>query len=127
MKAGGNALWMRDPKKILGAMKRWAEATGIHVSECFIRPFLLARMNAVEDGELATKFKKEPIRPVIFSHGWTGASYIYSGLARDLASHGYIVLLLNHLDGTCFYTEDENGVPVTFDQGSYFQKELRVR
>jgi len=94
-------------------------ATGIRVPDCFIKPFLLPKIDALEDGLLATKFRKEGIRPVIFSHGWTGASYQYSGLAIDLASHGYLVLIPNHLDGSCFYTEKIDGTPITFDEGGY--------
>ena len=77
-------------------------------------------MGALEDGLLATKFRNEPIRPIIFSHGWTGANNQYSGFARDLASHGYLVFVLNHLDGTCFYTETIDGTPISFDEGTYF-------
>lgn len=86
-------------------------------------------MNALENGTLADKYNRgeDAIRPIIFSHGWTGANFQYSGIARDMASHGYVVILLNHKDGTCFYTEKEDGTPVMYERGPYVQKELRIR
>ena len=53
MRAGGNAPWMRNPKKMFGAIKKWAEATNVFVPDCFLKPFLLTKMNALEGGELA--------------------------------------------------------------------------
>ena len=59
------------------------------------------------EGEIAERFRsgKEPVRPVIFSHGLASSSRLYTGLARDLASHGFLVISLNHQDGSCIYTE----------------------
>ena len=126
MKKGGNALWMKNPEKKIKAVQH---STGGKVPTFFCKPFVIPKMNALEDGSLAGRFSngEEPIRPIIFSHGWTGANFQYSGFARDMASHGYLVILINHQDGTCFYTEKEDGTPVFYEKGDYYQKEVRVR
>ena len=86
-------------------------------------------MNCLEDGQISAKYSSGEvgIRPVVFSHGWTGDSSQYSGIARDLASHGYLVVAINHRDGSCFYTEREDGTPFLYERGPYLQKELRIR
>ena len=126
MKNGGNALWMRDPEKRLKAVKNFA---GGKLWTCLARPFVIPYMNALLDGQLASRYAQDgdKIRPIVFSHGWTGAIFQYSGFARDMASHGYIVILINHQDGTCFYTEKEDVTPVMYERGVYYQKETRVR
>ena len=90
--------------------------------EFILRPYSLAKMEVLLDGEMSAKFKtgKSAIRPVIFSHGWTGDKTQYSGIAKDLASHGYLVIVINHRDGTCFYTETEDGTPQLYERGPYF-------
>lgn len=37
------------------------------------------------------------------------------GNCRELASHGYLVLCVDAHDGTCEYTEWEDGTPVLFE------------
>ena len=37
------------------------------------------------------------------------------------------MILINHQDGTCFYTEKEDGKPVVYDRGPYYQKDIRVK
>lgn len=46
--------------------------------------------------------------PIIISHGLTASRSLYSSLCSELASFGYIVFALDHHDGTCCYTEDQN-------------------
>ena len=76
MSRGGNALWMRNPEKRLKAMKQFADDTFPNMSMpmSLVKPFSLAKMNVLQDGDLSSKFStgKTPIRPIIFSHGWTG-------------------------------------------------------
>lgn len=45
------------------------------------------------------------LSPVIFSHGFACHSGSYVGHMRELASHGHVVFGIDHLDGTCTYTE----------------------
>lgn len=47
--------------------------------------------------------------PVIFTHGNGGLVKNSSGHCREMASHGYIVFAIDHNDGSCAYTEDQNG------------------
>ena len=42
-------------------------------------------------------------------HGLSNKCNIYSGLLTELASHGYLVLAIDSLDGTNEYTELSNG------------------
>ena len=37
------------------------------------------------------------------------------GHNREFASHGYITFALDHHDGSCMYTEKEDGTPLYFD------------
>ena len=55
------------------------------------------------------------LTPIIFSHGLTGNNYNYSGCHRELASHGYIIFSIDHLDGSCNYTRDGADKEFTFD------------
>ena len=48
------------------------------------------------------------IIPIIISHGLTASRSLYTSLCSELASFGYIVFALDHHDGTCCYTEDQN-------------------
>lgn len=54
--------------------------------------------------------------PIIFSHGSMGDQALYSRHCMELASHGYIIFVPNHNDGSCAYTEKSNGEPVFFDR-----------
>lgn len=36
-------------------------------------------------------------------------------MAQEFASHGFIVFVIDHLDGSCCYTELENGDVIEFD------------
>ena len=74
------------------------------------------------DAPLAKDFSTgaKKLIPIIFSHGLTGSRCFYSVIARELASHGYIVFLMDHHDGSCCYTEKLNGEPVFFDASTPF-------
>lgn len=50
-----------------------------------------------------------PLIPVIFSHGLSSNRTMHSGTCRDLASHGYIVFALDHMDLTSSYYETPDG------------------
>ena len=54
--------------------------------------------------------------PIIFSHGLTASRGLYTTHCRELASCGYIVFALDHHDGSCHFTLDEDGVSVPFDR-----------
>ena len=39
----------------------------------------------------------------------------YTGFMRELASFGYVVIGMDTHDGSCAYTEKENGEPILCD------------
>ena len=86
-------------------------------------------MDVMMEGEIAKRFLsgEEAVRPLIFSHGLSSNSKGYTGLAKDLASHGYLVIMLNHQDGTCMYTETKEGKPMFYQHAPvFYTKDLRI-
>ena len=55
------------------------------------------------------------LTPMIFVRGFGGNNASYVGQCREVASHGYLVLCIDTHDGTCEYTEKENGTPLCFN------------
>jgi hypothetical protein len=76
--------------------------------------------DAEPDGRLADVFYKgeKKLIPIVFSHGLTASRVLYQVTARELASHGYIIFLIDHHDGTCTYTENKRG-----DKKFYFDSD----
>lgn len=56
------------------------------------------------------------LTPIIFTHGLAGMSCQYTGHMRELASFGYVVIGMDAHDGSCTYTEKEDGEAVLFDR-----------
>lgn len=75
-----------------------------------IRPFIEAFRNLTvpvfENGPLADEFLsgQKMLQPLVFSHGLTSHKMNYSGLCREMASYGFLVVALNHNDRSCEYT-----------------------
>ena len=46
---------------------------------------------------------------VVFSHGLYGCAAGYTGLCAEVASHGSIVVAVEHKDGSAIYTETDDG------------------
>ena len=66
--------------------------------------------------------------PIIFSHDIISQASKYSGLLRQLASHGFIVFAMDHLDGSCNYTELRSGTPRKQDnKGQLYDLKERKR
>lgn len=63
---------------------------------------------------------KKSLIPIVFSHGLTGARHCYSTYAREMASNGYLVFLMDHHDGSCCYTQDHEGKVIPFDSSVPF-------
>ena len=64
--------------------------------------------------------------PVIFSHGLAASNKNYTGHCRELAANGFVVIALNSHDGSCSYTEKEDGTPVRYDASAkFYDYELR--
>jgi len=47
---------------------------------------------------------KKQLKPLVFSHGMGGNRMKYSGILREFASHGMLVVAIDHQDGSCDYT-----------------------
>ena len=78
------------------------------------------------NGEFNHSFKS--IVPIVFSHGLTDARENYSVTAMELASHGYMVFLLDHHDGSCRYTENaDNTKQWWFDTSSKDEKDFHLK
>lgn len=46
---------------------------------------------------------------MVYCHGLCSNRTMHSGTAKDLASHGFIVFMLDHKDGTSSYVYDKDG------------------
>lgn len=72
---------------------------------------------------------------IIFSHGTWGCEEMYTSLCRSLASYGYVVIALEHEDGSGVYAVRADGKPVPFqspwthdpDDATYREPMLRQR
>jgi len=65
---------------------------------------------AVKDAELSKEFLEgKKLIPVVWSHGLTANSNYYNMLGMEFASNGYIVFILDHLDGSAGYVELKDG------------------
>ena len=63
------------------------------------------------DAQLSPDFDgfENSLVPIIFSHGLQAARYFHFGVGKELASHGYIVFLIDHSDGSCLFYTNEDG------------------
>ena len=101
----------------------------IQIPQCIVRTWTGLRMNTLLDGDIASGIRS--IHPIIFSHGLTASGYQYSGIARELAAHGYMVIMPQHQDGTCTFTISEDGEKMFTkfpgSQEAFYDKELREK
>lgn len=67
------------------------------------------------------------LTPMVFVHGFTGNNVGNVGLFREFASHGHIVFSVNTHDGTCEYTETEDGMELYFKPDISCSDEKAIR
>jgi dienelactone hydrolase len=72
-------------------------------------------LRAKQNATLLPSDKAEKLPIVIYSHGLGGTSDVYSYQTMALASQGYIVLSLNHQDGSAPVVQRVDGSLLTFD------------
>ncbi len=72
-------------------------------------------MNVVSNGEIHSDFYNKPIVPIIYCHGLSSNRTMHCGTAKDFASHGYIVFIMDHRDRTSSYVEDKKGNGLYYD------------
>jgi hypothetical protein len=110
------AAWMSNAEIFAPAI-----ATHIDMPPFFLDHLKLVKMPAYKDANVATMEQGYPV--ILFSHGWNGFSAQNTGQAIELASHGYVVVGVQHTygavvtvfsDGTIAYNNPSalpNGAP----------------
>lgn len=83
--------------------------------------------SSVFDGKKQMANCSGKIVPIIMSHGLTVTRHFYTALCAELASHGYIVLALDHHDGSCCHTFDKGGKPIKFDTTPFIKQDVRAK
>mmetsp|Transcript_38066 Transcript_38066/g.49978 ORF Transcript_38066/g.49978 Transcript_38066/m.49978 type:complete len:84 (-) Transcript_38066:843-1094(-) len=74
-----------------------------------------------ENAPIASVFAhgKSKLVPVVFSHGESYDRMSYCAILGELASQGFLVIALNHNDGSCMYTmgpnSEDNEAPESID------------
>ena len=86
------APWMADAEIFAPTL-----ATYIDTPSFFLDHLGLVQMPAYRESKLATSSAAYPV--ILFSHGWNGFHAQNSGQAIQLASHGYVVVGIQHTYG----------------------------
>ena len=86
------APWMRDVEIFAPAI-----ATYIDMPSFFLDHLQLVKEHAFIEARIAPSDSRYPV--ILFSHGWNGFNAQNSGQAIQLASHGYIVIGIQHTYG----------------------------
>lgn len=85
------------------------------------------RTLAYNDLPLVDELSAAPLIPIILSHGLTGNRTIYQLNGQELASHGYIVFMMDHLDGSNMKTTTKSGKSYVFDcKQPYFMLDFKL-
>ena len=74
-----------------------AIASYIHMPSFFLNHLALVKMPAYQDAKAAPTEEGYPI--ILFSHGWNGFDAQNTGQAIELASHGFVVVGVQHTYG----------------------------
>ena len=83
-------------------------------------------MPVKRDAPLAPQFGdgKKLLQPLIFSHGLTSHKMNYSGICRELASYGFLVIALNHNDRSGEYTTGQEKTVTSEDGETTTKREV---
>lgn len=87
-----HAQWMSEPKIYAPAI-----ASFLGLPSFFLDHLALSVSPAYLDVSLADT--SEPFPVILFSHGWNGFNAQNTGQALELASHGYVVIAIQHTYG----------------------------
>ena len=98
--------WRRHGEKTLkgiakasGGHAYGAKGDDMHGPLWTIRSLMSVKMNVVAGVEIHpdyTSSTQKPLIPIIYSHGLSSKRSMHSGTCRDLASHGYLVFVIDH-------------------------------
>jgi len=99
-----NVSWLRAGRKTLKGIANASLPYGSTDEPNLAKFKLLERvqMDVVWEGTPAV----ESAVPIIYSHGISSNRTMHSGTARDFASHGYVVFIMDHKDRTSSYVRD---------------------
>ncbi|MBC7878192.1 MAG: acetylxylan esterase [Anaerolineales bacterium] len=86
------APWVSDAKTFAPAI-----ATYINLPSYFLNHLALVDIPAYKDAPIAQTDNGYPV--ILFSHGWNGFNAQNTGQALELASHGYVVIAIQHTYG----------------------------
>ena len=86
------ALWMSNAEIYAPAI-----ATYINLPSYFLNHLALVEIPAYKDAQVAESKGEFPV--ILFSHGWNGFNAQNTGQALELASHGFIVIGIQHTYG----------------------------
>ncbi|MCK8061664.1 MULTISPECIES: hypothetical protein [unclassified Fusibacter] len=104
---GGNRVkWIREGVPIMrGLSKDW------NLPYLMFDHTALIESNSYENVNVSRHKQNYPL--VVISHGWSGFRNLHTDLAEELASHGYIVVSIDHTYGS---------IGVLFDDGNLVYK-----
>jgi len=86
------APWMSEAKLYAPAI-----ANQIDMPSFFLDHLALVKIPAFKESEVAKSSSSYPV--ILFSHGWNGFNAQNTGQALELASHGYVVIGVQHTYG----------------------------
>ena len=134
---GRNTKWLRYGKR---SIKGLTMAAGEYDAqkpraECFFNYMKRIYMDTVQNGNISKDFcdRKQKLIPIILLHGLAGSRTSQSGSCRDMASHGYIVFSVDHLDGSAFYSRKKDGSEIFWplsqkvDDFNGYQNQVKIR
>ncbi len=90
--SSARAPWMANAEIYAPAI-----AEHIHLPSFFLDHLALVKIPAYKDAAVASAEKSFPI--ILFSHGWQGFNAQNTGQALELASHGFVVVGVQHTYG----------------------------
>lgn len=85
-----------------------AIATYIHMPSFFLDHLALVKMPAYKESKVAAAEGGFPV--ILFSHGWNGFNAQNTGQAIELASHGYVVVGVQHTYGAVVTVFDDGTI-----------------
>jgi dienelactone hydrolase len=85
-----------------------AIASYIHMPSFFLDHLALVKMPAYKESNVAAADEGYPV--ILFSHGWNGFNAQNTGQAIELASHGYIVIGVQHTYGAVITVFDDGTI-----------------
>lgn len=90
--ADSRAPWMANAEIFAPAIAKY-----IHMPSFFLDHLKLVKMPAYQDSNVTSTEEGFPV--ILFSHGWNGFNAQNTGQAIQLASHGYVVVGVQHTYG----------------------------